>query len=378
MVKTEYFKDTEYYNDKFFTIRECDRLKISQIDDWDYSEPLVQNEFFSIYNGNNWISDREGFIIKTENNILIIQVKKDTKTRSPVLHCLEESMEMYLLSGCLTYDFETGNKYDATEEIQIEVIHILLSNCLLVITYSDENDLKIFIDEFNHESDDDILNRRLSMKYDDDGGSVHASDSESESSDEYDNPYCNCSLITFTKVESLHDELENDNYIYSLLVYQIIQRGGASILVIKKYEIKFTHKHEQEKIYKKQIHFTIPQFPNLYFNDIDNIGYKDIYDIIITYKDSNDNDSFLNLRMVDNYSKTLEGVYSRPDNETFKNYYYIFSGISGKIQIYHNTYVPHVSSCKKLIGFIDFSTENDTFEDSPFEKQFTKLYLTRR
>jgi hypothetical protein len=374
MVKTEYFKDTEDGNDKFFTIRECDRLKISQIDDWEYSEPLVQNEFFSIYNGNNWNSDREGFIIETENNILIIQVKEDTMTRSPVLHCLEESMEMNLLDGCIYCDFKTGVEYDTTEEIQIEVLHILLSNCLVVITYSDEDNLKIFIDEFNHESDDDILNRRRSMKNDDDGDSVHASDSES--SDEYDNPYCNCSSIKSTKVESSYYDVENNNYINEFKVYQIIQRGGASILIIKTYEIRFTHKYEQEKISKKQIHFTIPQFPNLYFNDFDDVGFaqfnKDTYQLLFTYKDSDDNNSFLNLLIVDDYSKKLD------KNEVFDDSYCIFRGLSDKIQIYRNTYVPYVPSWKTLFGIIDFSTENDKYEDSPFEKQFTKLHLVRR
>lgn len=376
MVETEYFKFTEDGN-KFFTITDFDKLDIPISNDWVYSDPIVQNETFLIYGGYNMNSYREGFIIRTDNNILIIQVKEYTKTTSPVLHCLEESMEMYLLDGCISYDFDTGGEYYTTEKIQIEVIHILLSNCLLVITYSNENDLKIFIDEFNHESDDDILNRRLSMKYDD--GSVHASDSES--SDEYKNLICNCSSIKSTKVESSYYDIE-DNYIYKIKIYQIINYGPAYVLVIKTYKIKFTHKYEQETISKKQIHFTIPQFPGLCFNDFDDIDSrvfnKDIYDLIITYKDSDDNDSFLDLRIVDDYSKTLEGVYSRPSNETFKDYYYIFSGISDKIQIYHNTYVPHVSSCKKLIGFIAFSKENDTYEDSSFEEQFIKLYLIRR
>jgi len=373
MFKTEYFKDTEYFDDKFFTIRDFNMLERSKIDDWMYSEPLVQNKIFSIYGGYNMNSNREGFIIETENNILIIQVKEDTMTRSPVLHCLEQSMKMNLLDGCIYYDFETGNQYDTTEEIQIEVIHILLSNCLLVITYSDEDNLKIFIDEFNHESDYDILNRRLSMKYDDDG-SVYASDSES--SDEYDNPYCNCSSIKSTKVESSHDDqLENDNYINEFKIYQIIERGGASILIIKTYEIRFTHKYEQEKISKKQIHFTIPQFPNLYFNDFDDVGFqqfnKDTYQLLFTYKDSNDNDSFLNLRIVDDYSKELD------KNEVFDDSYCIFRGLSHKIQIYRNTYVPYVPSWKKLIGIIDFNTENYEYEDSPFENQFKELHLTR-
>jgi hypothetical protein len=283
-------------------------------------------------------------------------------------------MIIYFLDGCIYYDFETGNQYDTTEEIQIEVIHILLSNCLLVITYSDENDLKIFIDEFNHKSDDDILNRRLNMKYDDDGGSVHASDSES--SDEYDNPYCNCSLIKSTKVEPSYYDVEDYNYINEFKVYQIIERGGVSILVIKKYEIKFTHKYEKETISKTQIHFTIPQFPNLYFNDFDDVGFaqfnKDTYQLCITYKDSDDSESFLNLLIVDDYSKKLDR------NEVFDDSYCIFRGLSDKIQIYRNTYVPHVPSWKTLFGIIDFSTENDTYEDSPFEKQFTKLHLTRR
>lgn len=374
MVKTEYFKDTEHYDDKFFTISECNRLNISQIDNWNYSKPLVQNEFLSIYNGINWNSNREGFIIKTENNILIIQVKKDTITTSPVLYCSEQSMKMNLLNGCIYYDFETGYECDSTEEIQIELIYILLSNCLLVITYSDENDLKIFIDEFNHESDDDILNRRLSMKYNDDGSSVHASDSES--SDEYDNPNCNCSLIKSTKVKSSYYEIENNNYINSLIVYQIIQRGSASILVIKTYEIKFTHKYEQETISKKQIHFTIPQFSDLDFNDFDDVGFaqfnENTYQLCITYKDSNDSESFLNLRIVDDYSKILDR------NEVFDDSYCIFMGLSNKIQIYRNTYVPHVPSWKTLIGIIDFSTENNTYENSPFEKLFTKSHLTRR
>jgi hypothetical protein len=372
MVITEYFKFTE--DDKFFTITDFDKLNIPISNDWVYSNPIVQNKIFSIYGGYNMNSNREGFIIETENNILIIQVKEDTMTRSPVLHCLEESMEMYLLNGCISYDFNTGVEYDATEEIQIEVLHILLSNCLVVITYSDEDNLKIFIDEFNHESDDDILNRRLSMKYDDDGDSVHASDSES--SDEYDNPYCNCSSIKSTKVEPSYYDVEDDNYINEFKVYQIIERGGASILIIKTYEIRFTHKYEQEKISKKQIHFTIPQFPNLYFNDFDDIGFqqfnKDTYQLLFTYKDSNNNDSFLNLRIVDDYSKELD------KNEVFDDSYCIFRGLSDKIQIYRNTYVPYVQSWKTLIGIIDFSTENDKYEDSPFEKQFIKLHLTRK
>lgn len=373
MVETEYFKDTEHYNNKFFTISDCDRLERSQIDDWDYSEPLIQNEFLSIYNGNNLNSDREGFIIKTEKNILIIQVKKDIITRSPVLYCSEQSMKMNLLDGCIYYDFKTGYECDTTEEIQIEVIYILLSNCLLVITYSDENNLKIFIDEFNHKSDDDILNRRWDMKYDD-GNSVHASDSES--SDEYDNPYCKCSLIKSTKVESSHYEIKNDNYINECKIYQIIERGGAAILVIKTYEIKFTHKYEQETISKKQIHFTIPQFSGLDFNDFDDVGFaqfnENTYQLCITYKDSNDSESFLNLQIVDDYSKKLDR------NEVFDDSYCIFRGLSDKIQIYRNTYVPHVPSWKTLIGIIDFSTENHTYENSPFEELFTKLHLTRR
>ena len=374
MDKTEYFKDTEDTDNNFFTITNFKQFYVSKIDNWRYSNPIVQNETFSIYVGENMTNNREGFIIETENNILIIQVKEDTMTRSPVLHCLEQSMKMNLLDGCIYYDFETGNQYDTTEEIQIEVIHILLSNCLLVITYSDENDLKIFIDEFNHKSADNILNRRLTMKLLDDYNSVH----DSESFDKYHKHIfnCNCSSIKSTKVESVYCDIEDDNYINECRIYQIIKRGTAYVLVIKTYKIRFTHKYEQETISKKQIHFTIPQFPNLYFNDFDDVGFqqfnKDTYQLLFTYKDSNNNDSFLNLRIVDDYSKKLE------KNEVFDDSYYIFRGLSDKIQIYRNTYVPHVPSWKTLFGIIDFSTENDTFEDSSFEKLFTKLHLTRR
>ena len=383
MDKPEYFIDTEDSDNTFFTINNFKEPYFSKIHKWRYSNPIVQNETFSIYGGENMTNNREGFIIEIENNILIIQVKKDTKTRSPVLHCSEELMEMYLLSGRLTYDPENYCEYENTEEIQIKVLHILLSNCLLVITYSDENNLKIFIDEFNHKSADDILNRRLTMKLLDDYNSVH----DSESFDKYHKHIfnCNCSSIKSTQVEIADYDIKYDNYINECRIYQIIQHGTAYVLVIKTYKIRFTHKNEQETISKKQIHFTIPQFPGLYFNDLENIEFdtwcnnKYIYNLVITYKDSDDNDFFLDLHIVDDYSKTLEGEGSRPPNETFDDYYYIFSDISDEIQIYRHNCVPHhVSSCKKLIGFIDFCTENDRNKDSSFEKQFIKLHLTQK
>jgi hypothetical protein len=156
--KQEWFIDTQNTDNQFFTLQNFERS--DRIYNWDYSEssPKFKNDTVSIYDTFNWSSNREGFIIETKENILIIQVTENTRTREKVLYCLDnsESMKMKLFAGYgVDYD---GNECDIHKKIESHSIEILLSGCLLILTYVKEDDLKIFIDEFDHKSSYDSLN----------------------------------------------------------------------------------------------------------------------------------------------------------------------------------------------------------------------------
>ncbi|NDC40999.1 MAG: hypothetical protein EBZ77_05535, partial [Chitinophagia bacterium] len=118
-------------------------------------------------------------------------------------------MKMLLYSGS-GVDYN-GNECDMHDEIEIQSVEILLSGCLLILNYFDDN-LKIFIDEFDHKSSYDSLNSRLndiSLK----------SISDPESSDEYNQPFGNCDTIEFTKVDTSFYE-HNCDYYRKFTVYQ--------------------------------------------------------------------------------------------------------------------------------------------------------------
>jgi hypothetical protein len=360
-LKQEWFTDTQKTDNQFFTLQNFERS--DRIHNWDYSEsaPIFKNETISIYDTFNWSSGREGFIIETKENILIIQVTEDTRTREKVLYCLDnsESMKMKLFAGCGVNN--DGNECDMYQDTEIQSVEILLSGCLLILNYDD--DLKIFIDEFDHKSLYDGLNSRLndiSLK----------SISDPESSDEYNQPFGNCNTIQFTKVETSFYE-HNCDYYRTFTVYQLLEQGIRSVLVIKEYEIKFTNIYEKQKISKSQVHFSLPKFPCLNFDDIQTIDSSDdTYTLIIYYKDTIKKDFLMTLQIIKDYSKVMN------ISDTYDDSYYIFRSSLDKIQIYPSYYVKTTPSWKKLIGIIDF--DNDNNENDRFKDMFVKAHLTRR
>ena len=362
--KQEWFIDTQNTDNQFFTLQNFERS--NRIHNWDYSEsaPIFKNDTVSIYDTYNWNSDGEGFVIETKENILIIQVTENTRTREKVLYCLDnsESMKMKLFAGYgVDYD---GNKCDIHENIEIQSIEILLSGCLLILTYVEEDDLKIFIDEFDHKSSYDSLNMRLNDK-------LLKSISDPESSDEYNQPFGIYDSIEFTKVETSFYEQNDCDYIRSIIIYQILKQSFNSVLIIKEYQIKFTHLYEKEKIYKNQIHFSLPKFTGLVFNNIDEVAsYDNTFTFIITYKDDVSDDFYMTLQIIKDYSKVMN------ISDTYDDSYYIFRSSLDKIQIYPSYYVKTAPSWKKLIGIIDF--DNDEHEDNRFKNMFVKSHLTRR
>lgn len=360
--KQEWFIDTQKTDNQFFTLQNFERS--DRIHNWDYSEsaPIFKNETISIYDTFNWSSGREGFIIETKENILIIQVTEDTRTREKVLYCLDnsESMKMKLFAGYgVDYD---GNECDMYQDTEIQSVEILLSSCLLILNYDD--DLKIFIDEFDHKSSYDGLNMRLNDK-------LLKSISDPESSDEYNQPFGNCDSIEFTKVETSFYEQNDCDYIRSIIIYQILKQSFNSVLIIKEYEIKFTNIYEKQKISKSQVHFSLPKFPCLNFDDIQTIDSNDIsHTLIIYYKDTIKKDFLMTLQIIKDYSKVMN------ISDTYDDSYYIFRSSLDKIQIYPSYYVKTAPSWKKLIGIIDF--DNDEHEDNRFKNMFVKSHLTRR
>lgn len=358
------FINTQKTDDRFFTLQNFEQCDHRFLDDWNYSEstPIFRNDSVSIYDTYHFSSNREGFIIETDKNILIIQVDQETKTGGKVLYCSDhsESMEMCLSSGC-GVDFD-GNERDMRQDTEIQSVEILLSDCLLILNYFDD-DFKIFIDEFNHESSYDGLNSRLN-----DISSKSISDPES--SDEYNKPFVNCDTIQFTKVETSFYEL-NCDYYRKFTVYQLLEQGTRSVLIIKEYEIKFTNIYEKQKITKNQIHFSLPEFKDLFFDDIQTINSNDVsYTLIIYYKNTIKEDFLMTLQIVKDYSKVMNV------SETYDDLYYIFRSGIDKIQIYPSYYVKLAPSWKKLIGIIDF--DNDKNENDRFKNMFVKLHLTRR
>ena len=360
--KQEWFIDTQKTDNQFFTLQNFERS--DRIHNWDYSEsaPIFKNETISIYDTFNWSSGREGFIIETKENILIIQVTEETKTGGRVLYCSDhsESMKMCLYSGCGVNN--DGNECDMHQDTEIQSVEILLSGCLLILNYFDDN-LKIFIDEFDHKSSYDGLNMRLNDK-------LLKSISDPESSDEYNQPFGNCDSIEFTKVETSFYQSDCD-YIRSIIIYQILKQSFNSVLVIKEYQIKFTHLYEKETISKNQVHFSLPKFTGLVFNNIDEVSfYNDTFTFIITYKDDVNDDFYMTLQIIKDYSKVMNV------SETYDDSYYIFRSSLDKIQIYPSYYVKTAPSWKKLIGIIDF--DNDRHEDNRFKDMFVKSHLMRR
>ena len=362
--KEVYFINTEKTDDQFFTLRKFEPSNYRELDDWNYSEsaPIFRNDIVSIYDTYHFSSNREGFIIETDKYILIIQVAEETKTSRKVLYCSDhsESMEMCLYSGYgIDYD---GNERDIHQDIEIQSIEILLSGCLLILNYFDD-DFKIFIDEFNHKSYHDGLNMRLN-----DISSKSISDPES--SDEYDQPFSCCDTIEFTKVDTSFYE-HNCDYYRTFTVYQLLKQGTKSVLVIKEYEIKFTNTYEKQKISKNQIHFSLPKFKDLFFDDIQMIdSSNDVYTLIIYYKDNYKKDFYMTLQIIKDYSKVMK------ISKTYDDSYYIFTSGLDKIQIYPSYYVKIAPSWKKIIGIIDF--DNDDNENDRFKNMFVKLHLTRR
>jgi len=358
--KQELFIDTEETGSQFFTLQNFERS--NKIYNWDYSEsaPIFRNEHVAIYDTYNFSSNREGFIIDTEEHILLIQCAEKTKTSGKVLYCSDhsESMKMLLYSGVgIDYD---GNECDMYDDMEIDSVEILLSGCFLIINYGDK--LNIFIDEFDHKSSYDGLNSRLndiSLK----------SISDPESSDEYNEPFGYCDSVQFTKVETSFYE-HNCDYYRTLTVFQILEQGSRSVLVIKEYKIKFTNIYEKQTITKNQIHFSLPKFSCLNYDDIQMIDSSDdTYTLIIYYKDTIKKDFLMTLQIIKDYSKVINV------NETYDDAYYIFRSSIDKIQIYPSYYVKTAPSWKKLIGIIDF--DNDNNEDL-FKDMFVKAHLTRR
>ena len=142
-------------------------------------------------------------------------------------------------------------------------------------------------------------------------------------------------------------------------------------MVIKEYEIKFTNIYEKQKISKNQNHFSLPNFKDLFFDDIQMIdSSNDVYTLIIYYKDTIKKDFLMTLQIIKDYSKVMK------ISKTYDDSYYIFRSGLDKIQIYPSYYVKTAPSWKKLIGIIDF--DNDDNENDRFKNMFVKAHLTRR
>jgi hypothetical protein len=356
----EYFIDTETQRaqKEIFTLSDFEKTS-HKIDDLMFSDqPIFHNETVSINSYYDMAPNIEGFIIKIKKKVLIIQVGKDTITSSKVLHVSKQSMNMDLISSYGLVDID-GNEVNEDKNIEIDIIRILLSDCLLILIYSNEDDfLKIFIEEFDYRH---CFNRRyedLSLK----------SISDPSSSDEYNKPKAevNCGLIEFIEVETEFFEKSLNNYINLFRVYQIIN----SILVINEYQINFIHLYQNPEIYKSQINFFLPKFKGLVFSNIDNV--REIEDdntitLFITYKDVASEEFIMTLKIIKNYSKSL--AY-----EPYDGWYYIFKSPGDKIQIYGTNYIKRnierIQSFKKLIGIINF--DNDEHPDNLFENMFVK------
>ena len=367
--KTVYFKDvTRSDNRQFFKLVDCEiNPETLNINRWNHpwENPIFQNDFCSIYGEYNISSNMNGFIIETANNIIVIQVG-ETITNSPVLNSSTMSYDMILKQ---TFGFDSdGNEESTFNDISINSIHILLSGCILILTYTNQIDLKIFIDTFDHQSCHDTLNRRVQNKL------LHRSDlsgsSGSSGSEEYNEPLTICNSLEFMKVIPKFFEVESSSYKNSYQVYQILQQGINSVLVIKEYEIHFTGINE-EIIYISQIDFSLPKFKDLVFNDIDIVNDDfDTYNLLIIYNDVAGNRFNMGLEIIKDYSKEMV------THELFDDNYYIFTSNIDKIQIYPSRNFDFARSRnKKLIGIINFDNDEKSYEK--LNDMFAKSYLTR-
>lgn len=329
----------------------------SQIDSINFywREKQFENKTVKIYGGMySPYNDRPCFLIKIGEKKLIILVNTTTITTRPLLNSSEESCDMCLYTGDTGIDWK-NEECAILETIKFTVIHILLSSCLLIITYSNEDDFEIFIQEFINDRRYDILNRR----YDDILNWRHKYNS-SEYLDEYMKPSEICSSIKFTKID--HEYYDNDYYIKLFIIYQIIRRGDDLVLVVRTYEIKFTHRCSIKTISIKQISFPLPKFPDMVFYNIENILGTD-HNLIIIYKDDSDNEVGMRLRIINDYINEINRDEIYDDG-----CYYIFSNEYHKLHIYSYDNTKSIPLHQKLIGIIDF-------DGCLLEHQFVERYI---
>ena len=312
-----------------------------------------KNKTITIYGGvYHTYMERHSFLIKIGEKNLIILVN-ETRTTSPLLNSSEESFDMCLYTGDTGINWK-NEECDITETIKITVIHILLSSCLLIITYSNEDDFEIFIQEFTNNDRYDILNRRYNNL-----------ENASAYSDEYMKPSEICSSIEFTKID--YKYYEDHYYIRQFIIYQIIRRGDDSVLVVRTYKIKFSHTCFIKTISIKQMSFPLPKFPDMVFYNIKNINLNyivgTVQNFVIIYKDSSDNKFRMHLRLITDYCNEIKR------DEIQDDCYCIFSNEYHKLQIYNGNDAESVPLHQKLIGIIDF---NGGLLESPFVKKYIK------
>ena len=360
----EYFIDTESINHtKKYSLLNIEDYKSNLIShNWMWSNPLV-NDAIRIYKGYQMSSMRNGLIIMVNEKTIIVQVADDTNIGN-VLHLNAESeMYMSLIAGWGMCD--DGTECEFTESVNKRTIEILYQNVIFIILLdTDNNSVKIYIDEFNHGSIYDSTNARLN-----DLSLKCPSDPETE--DEYNEPICCCDTIQLTQVDDNFYEIDCNKYSRNTIIYQILNRGTNLVLVVKEYDIRFNHMYQDETISQSQVHFSLPRLDNFVFDKIIKIDSNiDTYTFYIYYTNGSDEEHIMMLKLVNSFSKELDIM------ETYDDTYCIYRSSCDKIQIYPSHYSKSAPKWKKLYGMIAFDVNDN--EDKTLENAFVKSNLTRR
>lgn len=356
----EYYIDTERKPHSKECLKLNDLISSPKSYNWIWSDdPLfetsIHDNSIKIYESHEMSTRKNGLIIIMNDKLVIIQVADDTKIDT-VLHSHSElEMDMSL-------DDALDEDCVFRENVVKNSIELLFHNILLIILFNQANkdDIKFFIDEFNHESIGDSVNRRFNDK-------SMKCDSDPESDDEYTEPYSCCSSIINTNVEHYFWKIDSSNYLRSMVIYQLFKQGSNSILIIKEYSIEFTKFNATEIIIKNQIHFSIPNFKSFTFDEILlSEVFNNCYLFILYYKDATNEKFLMKLEIIKDLSNEMIV------KETYDECVYIYR-FNDKTQIYKHDNVKDVPKYNKLIGYIDFG-QND---DGKFLNAFIQSHITR-
>jgi hypothetical protein len=364
---SDYLIDTESlkYNQKN-NLLDINNFKKQISNEWMWGEPFYDENNIQIYKGHSLSSGKNGLIIMIHNKNIIIQVDDKTNLRN-ILHIgFELEMKMSFFSGWV----EDNDRMFYTQKIKKNSIEILFPNMFLIILFNsdDENDIKIFVDEFDYDSSYDFINSRYIYR-------ESKCISDPESSDGYNEQVCLSCTIESTQVESSFYETNNDDtYIRSNKIIQILKQGTNLILVIKEYNIEFNDTYQfyhEEKLSQNKIYFLLPISKNFIFtplkNNIQLINESaDTYTFIITYNDSNNKKFYMTLQIKKDFSKELSV------DDTYEDSFYIYRNCNSKFSIHNNKFVKSAPTWKELIGIIDFDQEDDEIYQNNFMKAHVK------